>query len=264
MRRNRRGSAAFLMKLISWNVNGVRSVLKKGLLEFMTAAKADVFCFQEIKCHSGDVEHVAWPKGYEAVWNAAQKKGYAGTAIIFRTKPLNVTFGIGVDEHDTEGRVITAEFPDWWLVNVYTPNSQRGLTRLDYRVKSWDAVFLAYLRKLEQKKPVVFCGDLNVAHAEIDLTNPKTNHRNAGFTDEERNSFGGLLAAGFLDTFREFEKGGGHYTWWSQMMNCRARNIGWRVDYFIISAALRPRLKHAWISPEVLGSDHCPVGIEIE
>jgi exodeoxyribonuclease-3 len=264
MRRNRRGSAAFLMKLISWNVNGVRSVLKKGLLEFMTAAKADVFCLQEIKCHDGDVQQVAWPKGYEAVWHPAQKKGYAGTAMIFRHKPLNVTFGIGMKEHDTEGRVITAEFPDWWLVNVYTPNSQRGLTRLDYRVKSWDGAFLKYLKKLEQKNPVVFCGDLNVAHAEIDLTNPKTNRRNAGFTDEERGNFGALLAAGYLDTLREFEQGPGHYTWWSQMMNCRARNIGWRVDYFVISSALRPRLKRAWISPEITGSDHCPVGIEIE
>lgn len=252
------------MKLISWNVNGVRSALKKGLLEFMTGAGADVFCLQEIKCHEGDIQHVAWPRGYEAAWNPAQKKGYAGTAMIFRTKPLNVEFGIGVKEHDAEGRVIAAEFPDWWLVNVYTPNSQRGLTRLEYRAKSWDGAFLKFLRKLEQKKPVVFCGDLNVAHADIDLTNPKTNHRNAGFTDEERDNFSALLAAGFVDTFREFEKGGGNYTWWSQMMNCRARNIGWRVDYFVISSALRPRLKRAWISPEVTGSDHCPVGVEIE
>ena len=252
------------MKFISWNVNGVRAVLKKGLLETMEAAKADVFCLQETKCQPGDVQHVPWPRGCEAVWNAAQKKGYAGTAMFFRRKPLGVTLGLGAGDHDIEGRVITAEFPDWWLVTVYTPNSQRGLTRLDYRVKTWDPAFLKYLQRLEKKKPVVFCGDLNVAHTEIDLANPKTNRRNAGFTDEERESFSGLLAAGFLDTFREFEKGGGHYTWWSQMMNCRARNIGWRVDYFIISAALRPRLKRAWISPEIMGSDHCPVGIEIE
>ena len=252
------------MKLISWNVNGVRAVLKKGLLDVMQAARADVFCLQEIKCHPGDVQHVRWPKGCEPVWSPADKKGYAGTAMFFRRPPLTVTHGLGAAAHDREGRVITAEFPDWWLVNVYTPNSQRGLTRLDYRVTSWDGAFLKYLKKLEQKKPVVFCGDLNVAHAEIDLTNPKTNRRNAGFTDEERDNFTALLAAGHLDTFREFEKGPGHYSWWSQMMNCRARNIGWRVDYFVISSALRPRLKRAWISPDITGSDHCPVGIEIE
>jgi exodeoxyribonuclease III len=252
------------MKLISWNVNGVRSVLKKGLIEVMEAAQADVFCLQETKCQPGDVQHVAWPQGCEPVWNSAQKKGYAGTAMFFRKPASGVTLGLGVADHDTEGRVITAEFPDWWLVTVYTPNSQRGLTRLDYRVKQWDPAFLQYLKRLEQKKPVVFCGDLNVAHTEIDLANPRTNRRNAGFTDEERASFTQLLAAGFLDTFREFEKGGGHYTWWSQMANCRARNIGWRVDYFVISAALRPRLKRAWISPDIPGSDHCPVGIEIE
>lgn len=252
------------MKLISWNVNGVRSVLQKGLLKFMEAAQADVYCLQEIKCRDGDVQHVVWPKGYQAVWNPAQKKGYAGTAMLFRQQPLKITFGIGTPDHDDEGRVITAEFPDWWLMVVYTPNSQRGLTRLDYRVKEWDPAFLKYLKKLEKKKPVVFCGDLNVAHTEIDLTNPKTNRRNAGFTDEERENFTRLLGASYIDTFREFVKGPGHYTWWSQMMNCRARNIGWRVDYFIISSALRPRLKRAWISPEIMGSDHCPVGVEIE
>lgn len=252
------------MKLISWNVNGVRSVLRKGLREVMAAAKADAFCLQEIKCHPGDVQDVRWPQGYTPVWNPAQKRGYAGTAMFLRRKPLKVTFGIGAAAHDAEGRVITAEFPDWWLVTVYTPNSQRGLTRLGYRVGEWDPAFFKYLKRLEKKKPVVFCGDLNVAHTEIDLRNPKTNRRNAGFTDEERRSFSGLLAAGFLDTFREFEKGGGHYTWWSQMSDCRARNIGWRVDYFVISAVLRPRLKRAWISPEILGSDHCPVGIEID
>ena len=252
------------MKLISWNVNGVRSVLKKGLLEVMAAAQADVFCLQETKCQPGDVQHIALPPGCEPAWNSAQKKGYAGTAMFFRQKPLALTHGLGVADHDTEGRVITAEFPDWWLVTVYTPNSQRGLTRLDYRVKAWDPTFLKYLKKLEKKKPVVFCGDLNVAHTEIDLTNPRTNRRNAGFTDEERESFTHLLSAGFIDTFREFEKGGGHYTWWSQMANCRARNIGWRVDYFVASDALRPALQRAWISPEVMGSDHCPVGLELK
>jgi exodeoxyribonuclease-3 len=251
------------MKLVSWNVNGVRAVLKKGFADILAESKADVFCLQETKCHAGDVQHVAWPKGWEAVWHSGVKKGYSGTAMFFREKPRKVTFGIGAADHDREGRVITAEFPDWWLLDVYTPNSQRGLTRLDYRVKEWDPAFRKYLRQLEKTKPVVFCGDLNVAHAEIDLTNPKTNRRNAGFTDEERASFGGLLAAGYLDTFREFEPGPGHYTWWSQMMNCRVRNIGWRVDYVIISARLRPRLQRAWISPEIMGSDHCPVGIEI-
>ncbi|OHE79182.1 MAG: exodeoxyribonuclease III [Verrucomicrobia bacterium RIFCSPLOWO2_12_FULL_64_8] len=251
------------MKLISWNVNGVRAALKKGLLAVLESAKADVFCLQEIKCQPGDVQHVAWPKGLEPVWNPAEKKGYAGTAMFFRRKPLGVKFGIGVAAHDNEGRVITAEFADWWLVTVYQPNAQRGLTRLDYRVTQWDLAFLKFLRKLEKKKPVVFCGDLNVAHTEIDLTNPKTNRRNAGFTDEEREGFSRLLAAGYVDTFREFEKGPGHYTWWSQMGDCRARNIGWRVDYFVVSAALRPRLERAWISPEITGSDHCPVGLEI-
>lgn len=251
------------MKLISWNVNGVRAALKKGLFDALQSEQADVFSLQEIKCHPGDVQHIAWPEGCEPVWHPAEKKGYAGTAMFFRRKPLNVTFGIGAAAHDAEGRVITAEFPDWWLVNVYQPNAQRGLTRLDYRVKEWDPAFLGFLRKLEKKKPVVFCGDLNVAHTEIDLTNPKTNRRNAGFTDEERTGFSRLLAAGFIDTFREFEKGPGHHTWWSRMNNCRSRNIGWRVDYFVISASLRPRLKRAWISPEIMGSDHCPVGVEI-
>jgi exodeoxyribonuclease III len=252
------------MKLVSWNVNGLRSVLRKGLREVMAAAKADVFCLQEIKCHPGDVQDVRWPLSYAPVWHPAEKRGYAGTAMFLGRQPLKLTFGIGASAPDAEGRVITAEFPDWWLVTVYTPNSQRGLARLGYRVQEWDPAFLKYLKRLEKKKPVVFCGDLNVAHTELDLRNPKTNRRNAGFTDEERASFSRLLGAGFLDTFREFEPGGGHYTWWSQMSDCRARNIGWRVDYFVISAALRPRLKRAWISPEITGSDHCPVGIEID
>lgn len=251
------------MKLISWNVNGVRAALKKGLLEFMAAAGADVICLQETKAHPGDVAHVAWPRGYAAVWNSAQKKGYSGTVVFSRVPPLGVTHGIGAAAHDTEGRVITAEFPDFFLLNVYQPNSQRGLTRLAYRTQEWDPAFLKHLKKLEKKKPVIFCGDLNVAHTEIDLTNPRTNRRNAGFTDEERANFTRLLDAGFIDTFRAFEPGPGHYSWWSQIMNCRARNIGWRVDYFVASEKLRPALKRAWIQPEVLGSDHCPVGLEI-
>jgi exodeoxyribonuclease III len=251
------------MKLVSWNVNGIRAVLKKGFLDYMAAVDADVICLQETKCHPGDVQHVAWANGYEATWASAVKKGYSGTAIFSRIKPRAVTTGIGLADHDQEGRVLTAEFADFFLVNVYQPNSQRGLTRLDYRTQKWDPAFLAYLQALEKKKPVIFCGDLNVAHQEIDLKNPKTNRRNAGFTDEERGNFSALLASGFVDTFREFEKGPGHYTWWSQMMNCRARNIGWRVDYFVASEKLKPALKRAWISPEVMGSDHCPVALEV-
>jgi exodeoxyribonuclease-3 len=252
------------MKLVSWNVNGVRAALKKGLAEYVASADADVFCLQETKAHPGDVQHVAWPQGYEVFWNSASKKGYSGTAILTRVKPLAVTPHIGAKGHDDEGRVLTAEFPDFHLVNVYQPNSQRGLTRLDYRTKEWDGAFLAFLKKLGKKgKPVIFCGDLNVAHTEIDLTNPKTNRRNAGFTDEERANFSAILDQGFIDTFRAFEPGPGHYSWWSQMMNCRARNIGWRVDYFVAAEKLRPALKKAWISPEVMGSDHCPVGLEV-
>lgn len=189
------------MKLVSWNVNGIRAALRKGAMDYFTSVQADVICLQETKAHPGDVQHVAWPAGYEPFWNSADKKGYSGTAVLTRVKPLKVTNGIGVAEHDTEGRVITAEFPGYHLVNVYQPNSQRGLTRLDYRTKEWDKAFLAYLRKLEKKgKPVVFCGDLNVAHTELDLTNPKTNRRNAGFTDEERGNFSALLAKGFVDS----------------------------------------------------------------
>lgn len=251
------------MKLISWNVNGIRASAKKGLLEFMQSAKADVICLQETKATPDDLTHLAWPKGYEVYWNSAEKKGYSGTAIFTRVKPKKVYLGIGVAEHDREGRVITMEFDDYQLVNVYQPNSQRGLLRLEYRIGSWDAAFLAYLRKLNRRKPVLFCGDLNVAHTEIDLANPKSNRRNAGFTDEERTNFSKLLAAGFLDTFRAFERAGGHYTWWSQMSDCRARNIGWRVDYFVAAEKLRAALKRAWILPEVMGSDHCPVGLEL-
>lgn len=252
------------MKIISWNVNGVRAALRKGLLDFLEASDADVFCLQETKAHPGDVQHVKWPRGLELHWNSAQKKGYSGTAVLTRPRPLGVARGIGRAEHDREGRVLALEFPDFWLVNVYQPNSQRGLTRLDYRVGRWDPAFRSYLKRLQARgKPAVFCGDLNVAHREIDLANPKSNRRNAGFTDEERASFQRLLDSGFVDTFREFEKGPGHYTWWSQMGDCRARNIGWRVDYFVAAQTLRPALKRAWISPGVMGSDHCPVGLEI-
>ncbi|HTB80842.1 MAG TPA: exodeoxyribonuclease III [Opitutaceae bacterium] len=251
------------MKFVSWNVNGVRAALKKGLLDYMAASGADVICLQETKAHPGDVQHVAWLSGYEAFWNSALKKGYSGTVVFTRVKPIKVTQGIGLPAHDGEGRVLTLEFADFFLANVYQPNSQRGLTRLAYRTQEWDPAFLKFLKKLERKKPVIFCGDLNVAHTDIDLKNPKSNRRNAGFTDEERANFTKLLSRGFVDTFREFEKGPGHYTWWSQMGDCRARNIGWRVDYFVASEKLRPALKRAWISPEVMGSDHCPVGLQI-
>ena len=249
------------VRLISWNVNGLRAVLKKNFLDFLDAEKPDVLCLQETKCSPNDVEQL-WPATYMTCWNVAQKKGYSGTAIFTKTRPLNVTSRIGIAEHDGEGRVLAAEFGDFFLVNVYVPNSRRDLSRLTYR-RRWDADFLCYLKKLEKKKPVIFCGDLNVAHMEIDLANPKANVHNHGFTPEERAGFGAFMKAGFLDTFREFEKGGGHYTWWSQMSGARSRNAGWRIDYFLISKSLRPRLKSAFIRAEVEGSDHCPVGIEI-
>ncbi len=250
------------MKLISWNVNGLRSVLRKTFLAYLEAELPDVLCLQETRCGPDDVEPL-WPASYTSYWNCAEKKGYAGTALFTRVRPLAVTPGLGRPEHDREGRVLTAEFLDFYLVNVYVPNSQRALTRLAYR-QQWDRDFLRFLQQLERRKPVIVCGDLNVAHTELDLANPKANVGNHGFTPEERAGFDAFVRAGFVDTFREFEKGGGHYTWWSQMPGVRARNIGWRIDYFLISAALRPRLKSAFIRSEVLGSDHCPVGIEIE
>lgn len=249
------------MKLISWNVNGLRAVLRKNFLDYLAEEQPDMLCLQETKAGPDDVEQL-WPAAYRTYWNVAQKKGYAGTAIFTRVRPLAVTPGLGRAAHDAEGRVLTAEYPGYFLVNVYVPNSQRELTRLAYR-QEWDREFRRYLKKLERKKPVVFCGDLNVAHTELDLANPKANVRNHGFTPEERAGFSALLRAGFIDTFREFEPGGGHYSWWSQMARARARNIGWRIDYFLISAALRPRLQRAFIRADVLGSDHCPVGIEL-
>jgi len=253
------------MRFVSWNVNGIRAVLKAGLLDIMQQWDADVICLQETKAHPGDVQHVAWHAGYDVHWNSAIKKGYSGTVVFTRIKPKKVTNGLSLPVHDQEGRVITLEFPDFHLINVYQPNSQRGLTRLDYRTKEWDPAFLAYLKKLRAKgKPVIFCGDLNVAHTEIDLANPRTNRRNAGFTDEERTNFTHLLESGFVDTFRVFEPGPGHYSWWSRMNDCRARNIGWRVDYFVASEDLRPALSRAWISPEIMGSDHCPIGLELK
>ena len=250
------------MKLVSWNVNGIRSVLGKGFHDFVAGAKADVICLQETKAREEQVGSTF--EGYHAFWNSAERPGYSGTAILTKTKPLDVRHGIGCAEHDREGRVITAEFADFFLVNVYVPNSGRELLRLDYRTKAWGPEFLRFLKDLEKTKPVVFCGDLNVAHKEIDLARPKANGKNAGFTPEERAGFDSLIGAGFLDTFRELEKGGGHYSWWSYMGGARAKNVGWRIDYFCISPSLRPRLKDAFIWPHVMGSDHCPVGIVLE
>lgn len=249
------------MKILSWNVNGLRAILRKDFLAFIGKEKPDVLCLQETRCQPGDVE-AAWPKGYAMHWNSAEKKGYAGTAILTKAWPLEVRSHMNIAEHDREGRVLMAEFADFFLVNVYVPNAKRDLSRLPYRQR-WDRDFLAYLKRLEKKKPVVFCGDLNVAHQEIDLTHPKANIHNHGFTPEERAGFDRFVQAGFLDTFREFEPSGGHYTWWSPIGNARAKNVGWRLDYVLVSAALRPQLKEAFIRGKVLGSDHCPVGIEI-
>ncbi|WP_058485734.1 exodeoxyribonuclease III [Defluviitalea phaphyphila] len=249
------------MKLISWNVNGLRACVKKGFMDFFKEIDADIFCIQETKLQEGQIELDL--DGYYQYWNYAEKKGYSGTAIFSKIKPINVVYGIGEEEHDKEGRVITLEFHKFFLVTVYTPNSQKGLTRLDYRMK-WEDSFLTYLKKLEKTKPVIFCGDLNVAHKEIDLKNPKTNRKNAGFTDEERSKFDALLNAGFIDTFRYFypEKQGA-YTWWSYMFNARANNAGWRIDYFCVSNSLKNELKDAMIYSDVMGSDHCPIGLEI-
>ena len=250
-----------LVKLISWNVNGLRAVLRKNFLDYLAEEGPDILCLQETRANPDEVEQL-WPVTYTTYWNVAQKKGYAGTAIFTRKRPLSVKYGIGCTEHDCEGRVLMAEYPDFHLVNVYVPNSQRELTRLAYRQR-WDEAFLDYLKQLEQTKPVIFCGDFNVAHTELDLANPEANVGGHGFTSEERAGFGAFISAGFLDAFREFEKGGGHYTWWSPMPGVREKNVGWRIDYFLLSAALRPRLKRAFIHCNVLGSDHCPVGIEL-
>lgn len=250
------------MKLVSWNVNGLRAVLGKGFLEYLTGTNPDVLCLQEIKCVPGDVQHVEWPKGYLPVFNSALKKGYSGTAILSRVAPLSVHFGLEGGAHNEEGRAITAEFKDFYLVTVYVPNAQPELARIKYR-QEWDQALLRYLKGLEKNKPVLVCGDLNVAHEPIDLARPKENVGNPGFSDEERAGFRTFLASGFLDTFRVFEPGPDHYTWWTYRAGARERNIGWRIDYFLASGALRPRLRRAWIENHVLGSDHCPVGVEV-
>ena len=249
------------MKIISWNVNGIRAAIKKGFLDFVKKENPDVICLQETKAHPDQVDAILHDYEHH-YWHSAQRKGYSGTAIFSKVEPISVLYGDGPMEDD-EGRVISLEFKDYYVVTVYTPNSKRELERLDYR-QEWDANFLKFLKNLEKKKPVVLCGDLNVAHKEIDLARPKTNTQSAGFTPEERKGFDNLLNAGFIDTFREFNKEPENYTWWSYMFKSRDRNVGWRIDYFCISKILRKKLKKAFILPKVMGSDHCPVGIEIK
>lgn len=250
------------MKFISWNVNGLRACVQKGFTDFFKEVDADIFCIQETKLQEGQID-LETP-GYHQYWNYAVKKGYSGTAVFTKEEPLSVSCGIGMEEHDQEGRVITLEYPEFYFVNVYTPNSQNELARLSYRMQ-WESDFLAYLKRLEEKKPVIFCGDLNVAHREIDLKNPKTNRKNAGFTDEERQKFTELLEAGFIDTFRYFYPDReGIYSWWSYRFKAREKNAGWRIDYFCVSRCLEDRLEDAKILTDVMGSDHCPVELDLK
>ena len=250
-----------MTKMISWNVNGLRACAGKGFCEIFNSLDADLFSLQETKLQEGQID-LEFP-GYQSFWNFAEKKGYSGTAVFTRVEPLDVIRGIGIEEHDHEGRVLTLEFPDYWYLTCYTPNAQDELKRLDYRME-WEDAFLAYLKKLEEKKPVIFCGDLNVAHQEIDLKNPRTNRRNPGFTDEERGKFSALLDAGFIDTYRYFYPDKVEYSWWSYRFKAREKNVGWRIDYFVTSAALKDRLRDAKIHTEIYGSDHCPVELVIE
>lgn len=249
------------MKLISWNVNGIRACISKGFIEFFNEINADIFCIQETKCQKEQIELEF--SGYKSYWNSAEKKGYSGTAIFTKKEPINVTYGIGIEEHDKEGRIITLEFKEFYLVNNYTPNSKRELERLDYRM-IWEDEVRKYLLKLNKKKPVIMCGDLNVAHKEIDLKNPKSNRKNAGFTDEERQKMTELLDVGFIDTFRYIHPNKeNEYSWWSYMGRAREKNIGWRIDYFITSQDIAQKIENANIYQEIMGSDHCPVELEI-
>lgn len=249
------------MKLISWNVNGIRACVNKGFENFFKEADADIFCIQETKCQPGQIDLEF--EGYQSYWNSAEKKGYSGTAIFTKQKPLQVQYGIGIEEHDKEGRVITLEYENFYLVNIYTPNSKRELERLEYR-QIWEDEIRKYLSNLNNMKPVIMCGDLNVAHQEIDLKNPKTNRGNAGFTDEERSKMTELLDAGFVDSFRYlYPEKTDAYSWWSYMGRAREKNVGWRIDYFIVSEDMKKQIKEATIYPEIMGSDHCPVGLEI-
>ena len=251
-----------MKKLISWNVNGLRACVKKGFLDYFKDVDADIFCIQESKLQEGQIDLDL--DGYYDYWNYAEKKGYSGTAIFTKEKPINVTLGLGIEEHDKEGRVITLEFEDFYMITVYTPNSQDKLARIEYRM-AWEDAFLNYLKELEKNKPVIVCGDLNVAHKEIDLKNPKSNRNNAGFSDQEREKFSNLLSNGFIDTFRHFNPDKeGAYSWWSYRFNARANNAGWRIDYFLTSKSLESRLVSADIHNEVFGSDHCPVELVIK
>lgn len=250
------------MKLISWNVNGIRACVTKGFETFFKEIDADIFCIQETKCQPEQIELNF--DSFKSYWNSAEKKGYSGTAIFTKKEPLNVTYGIGIEEHDKEGRVITLEFDKFYMIDIYTPNSKRELERLEYR-QIWEDEIRKYMLKLNKKKPVIMCGDLNVAHKEIDLKNPKTNRRNAGFTDEERNKMTELLEAGFTDSFRYlYPDKIDAYSWWSYMGHAREKNVGWRIDYFIVSNSIKSKIKEATIYPNIMGSDHCPVGLEIE
>lgn len=250
------------MKFISWNVNGLRACMGKGFDEYFKEADADFFCLQETKLQEGQIDFA--PEGYYCYWNYAEKKGYSGTAIFTKHEPLNVTYGIGIDEHDHEGRVITLEYPNFYMITVYVPNSQDELKRLEYRMR-WEDDFRDYVKRLDKKKPVIWCGDLNVAHEEIDLKNPKTNRRNAGFTDEERSMFTNTVKSGFIDTFRYFYPDKEHiYSWWSYRFHAREKNSGWRIDYFVCSDRLRNKLKDALIHSDIMGSDHCPVELITE
>ena len=250
------------MKCISWNVNGLRACMGKGFADFFTEADADFFCLQETKLQEGQISFS--PPGYEAFWNYAEKKGYSGTAIFAKNKPLSVRMGMGIDELDTEGRLITLEYPDFYFLTCYTPNAQRELLRIDHRMR-WEDAFLRYLRSLDEKKPVIVCGDLNVAHQEIDLKNPAANRGNAGFSDQERGCFQRLLDNGFTDSFRHlYPDQAGAYSWWSYMFHAREKNAGWRIDYFLVSDRLRDAIRETPIYSQVLGSDHCPVGLELD
>ena len=250
------------MKLISWNVNGLRAAVQKGFLDYFNQEDADIFCLQETKLQAGQIDLEL--NGYHQYWNYAEKKGYSGTAIFTKKEPISVTYGLGIEEHDKEGRVITLEFENFFMITVYTPNSQEALARLDYRMK-WEDDFRAYLLKLNEIKPVIVCGDLNVAHQEIDLKNPKTNRKNAGFSDEEREKMGKLLESGFIDTFRYFyPELTGAYSWWSYRFNARKNNAGWRIDYFLVSERLKDSLENAEIHKDILGSDHCPVVLKLK
>lgn len=250
------------MKLISWNVNGLRANVKKGFMDYFLTIDADIFCVQETKLQEGQIDlHL---HGYHQYWNYAEKKGYSGTAVYTKVEPISVNYGIDIEHHDTEGRVITLEYEDFYLVNVYTPNSQNELARLDYRME-WEKDFLNYIKSLDEKKPVILCGDLNVAHNEIDLKNPKTNRKSAGFSDEERGKMTELLGSGFVDTFRHFYPNTeGAYTWWSYMRNARENNSGWRIDYFIVSERFKDRVKSSEIHSDIMGSDHCPVELVLK